>query len=75
MTGMMGCVYGWLEEMRAPVTSFLSTSLLLHSDHLLSVADDLDLTEAPGRRDVCISLCPGVSPLRNGEWLLIAWSV
>ena len=47
ITGMMGCVYGWLEEMRAHGDFFPVDQLLLHSDHLLSVADDLDLTEAP----------------------------
>jgi tetratricopeptide (TPR) repeat protein len=48
LTGLIGCVYGWLEEMRAHGDFFPVDQLLFHSDHLLSVIDDLSLTDAPG---------------------------
>lgn len=49
LAGLMGCIYGWLEEMRAEGHFFPVDQLLLHSEFVLSAVDELALTDAPDR--------------------------
>jgi tetratricopeptide (TPR) repeat protein len=47
LAGLMGCVYGWLYDMRHEGDFFPVDQLLMHSDYLLAIVDQLDLADAP----------------------------